>query len=167
MEKIRFIYLSQEPEIYKSPIIDGGFRAEIYLYGQILSKIYFSQAYDMFKFSTWKLSIEEHLQKFNQNNQEIKEKDKLIIIENLKNDLDTCDFIKNILQEINVCLECNGVLKFDLSFYSSYRQKEYKKEINEPGTLLFDYSEYKENTIVIRPDTEFDQSLAYKFIEFK
>ena len=167
MEKIRFIYLSQDPEIYKSPIIDGGFRAEIYLYGQILSKIYFSQAYDMFKFSTWKLSIEEHLQKFNQNNQEIKEKDKLIIIENLKNDLDTCDFIKNILQEINVCLECNGVLKFDLSFYSSYRQKEYKKEINEPGTLLFDYSEYKENTIVIRPDTEFDQSLAYKFIEFK
>ena len=166
MENIRFIYLSQDPEIYKSPVIDGGYRTEIYLYGKILNKLYFPQAYDMFKFSTWKLSIEDHLQKFNQNNQE-KNETQIIKMDNLMDDIDVCDFIKNILKEINDCLECNGEIKFDLNFYTSYRAIEYNyKEINKPGILLFDYSEYKEITPIIRPDTEFDQSLFYKFIEF-
>ena len=44
--------------------IDGGEKAEIYLYGNILEKIYFSQSFKLFKLSHWNKSIIEHIKCF-------------------------------------------------------------------------------------------------------
>ena len=144
MEKIRLIYLTKKPETYRYPIIDWGNRAEIFLYGQVLKKLYFSEAYDMFKPSTWNLTIVEHLKKFNENNIDKKET-RLIKIDDLMKDTNIFDFLKKIFKEIDESLKCNNEINFDFSFHSDYRKSKSKKEGGqEPGSFLLDYSVFSE-----------------------
>ena len=78
---------------YNNLSIDGGEKAEIYLYGTILKKIYFPQAFELFKFSNWKRTIWEHIDKF-QNNKKLTEG---IVSKDISNDEDLCDFLKNFI----------------------------------------------------------------------
>ena len=45
--------------------IDERYKAEFYLYGNILDKVYFPQAYEMFKKSNWNKEIIEHIKILN------------------------------------------------------------------------------------------------------
>ena len=76
--------------------IDGGHKAEIYLYGKILDRIYFSQALELFRKSNWDKEIIEHIENFNY---AIKNKKDYLILsfqQILSND-DLCDFFKTFV----------------------------------------------------------------------
>ena len=44
--------------------MDGGEKAEVLLYGNVLKNIYFGQALELFKYDIWQKSIPEHIQNF-------------------------------------------------------------------------------------------------------
>ena len=76
--------------------IDGGHKAEIYLYGKILDRIYFSQALELFRKSNWDKEIIEHIENFNY---AIKNKKDYLILsfqQILCNDA-LCDFFKTFV----------------------------------------------------------------------
>ena len=45
--------------------MDGGEKAEVFMYGNLLKKIYFEQALELFKNNNWDKTIPEHILTFN------------------------------------------------------------------------------------------------------
>ena len=84
---------------YNNLAIDGGEKAEIYLYGKILEKIFFPQALELFKFSNWKKEIWEHIANFQNINTNNNYKSSTICIKckDISNNEDLCDFIKKFI----------------------------------------------------------------------
>lgn len=87
---------------------DGGHRAEILLYGQVLERISCIQGLKMFYKSTWNTSIKKHFCDFN-DNYGIEKKNKDIDNESffglniVFNDDDVCPFFKKILRKFTDC----------------------------------------------------------------
>lgn len=80
--------------------LDGGEKAEVFLYGNTLDKIYLPQSLELFKLKNWNKSIPEHIENFNNciNNKpksETIETDKIIKDDNL------CQFYKLLVQKFN------------------------------------------------------------------
>ena len=75
--------------------LDGGEKAEIFLYGDILRKIYFGQSLELFKMSNWKKDIPSHIKNFIKC-RESKSKGKIEFyeLEKISNDNDLCEFYK-------------------------------------------------------------------------
>ena len=76
--------------------IDCGEKLEIYLYGNILEKIYFSQSFELFKFSHWNKSIIEHIEMF-LSSYNLKDNILEMKYTDIRNDHDICDFLKSFI----------------------------------------------------------------------
>ena len=63
MDNIRKKYSENKNEKFKQ-VIDGGNRAEIYLYGNVLCKLYLAGALKMFDKTAWDLPVYKHLELF-------------------------------------------------------------------------------------------------------
>ena len=57
--------LKKNKNEYDNIPLDGGHKAEVLLYGNILSRIYFPQSLELFKLSNWDKTIPEHIKNFN------------------------------------------------------------------------------------------------------
>ena len=135
--------------------LDGGHRAEILLYGEVLKNISTIQGIKMFYYSTWNTSIEEHFSNFKINygttfdNQYLDLKD---ILENDKNN-EICPFFKHIIKKF---LEINNIkghsIPLDLMFSSNKlddedEEDEEKEEGNKKFMINLNYKEYYERNI--------------------
>jgi len=89
--------------------IDGGNKAEIFLYGKILDKIYFYQAIELFKYSNWEMTITEHIQTFQNKNTLV---NSLVSFDTIKKNKDLSDFIKTF------------IVKFEKSFNKDKKTSE-------------------------------------------
>ena len=76
--------------------IDKAYKTEFYLYGNILGKVYFPQAYEMFKKSNWNKEIIDHIKNFKLNNDFKEDISKMTFEQILKND-DLYDFFKKFV----------------------------------------------------------------------
>ena len=147
------------------PFIDGGYRAEVYLYGKPLMEIYFEEAYNMFCKSTWNSSIVTHLIKFNENNKYQKKRIKININEFINNSL-ACGFLKKIFTEFNEFV-ANNSNEVELNYGCNARIVNDGQDIEiEKDCIFLDYEACVENSDVFRPDTEINKSLLYKYKEY-
>ena len=76
--------------------IDDGEKADIYLYGKILKKIYFSQSFELFKLSHWNKPIIENIEMFLSANN-LKENILEMKYKAIKNDHEICNFLKSLI----------------------------------------------------------------------
>ena len=132
-------------------IIDGGYKAEIYLYGEILYKLYLGEALKMYDNETWKSSVKEHLIEFNKNN--IFEPK--IIIYSLKEIQDSKkmnNFIKEIIIQFNKFYKCNDQIKFNFKEFGSQKSKD--NSVNNQNEFELDFTIYVERNRINIPDTE-------------
>ena len=84
--------------------VDGGHRAEILLYGEVLEKLTSLQGLKMFYYSTWKTSIKEHFLKFKDNyKSEIEIKNNSLYnflnLDEILKDSDVCPFFRKIMKK--------------------------------------------------------------------
>ena len=115
------------------------------MYGKILKKIYFPQAFELFKFSNWKRTIWEHIENF-QNVNHYKKLTESIVCKDISNDEDLCDFLKNFIfkfmeivnkDEINVN---NKVVVFDTNA-SANKVVKYDDNIESNNKIIFNFNE--------------------------
>ena len=160
INNIRRIYLENENEKIK-PVIDGGNRAEIYLYGKILSELSFEQALKMFDSKTWEATVPEHLKKFNGNNQRIKKTVNVSLEEIMKDD-HMNDFIKDVFTIFNRFYKCENILTLKFNTVGSEKADEDSSFIDSDKILL-NYNTVLENTKITIPDTGTDKNLIKIF----
>ena len=87
--------------------IDGGHKLEILLFGTILGDLFTSASLYIFRYSTWKKPLTEHLDNIMQLNSKIdspllnkeKENNEILKFKDIKNNKDNCDFISLLLKE--------------------------------------------------------------------
>lgn len=133
--------------------IDGGEKTEIYLYGNILDKISFRQAYELFKLINWEKTIVQHIKDFQKINNKICN-DNIICqpITKIAKNADLCDFIKIFITKFIESYNKNKkdkLLVYDLNTSSSKMAKNNDNIINE-DTIQFDlncFLEIKKNYI--------------------
>ena len=100
-EETEYIYgilKKNKIKIDKNLSIDGGEKGEIYLYGNILEKIYFPQAFELFKLSNWNKTIVEHIKNFQSINNTYKDM-LFIYYKEFDDNKDLSDFIKKFIKE--------------------------------------------------------------------
>ena len=161
IDNIQIIF-SENKNIIPKPVIDGGNRVEIYLYGSILYKLSFGEALKMYDISTWNLSVLEHLKQFNKNNKTISKTEEIKINDIIKNNK-MSDFIKDIFIQFNQHYECNDILLFNYSVSGSSKKPNEDLYYIKKDVFLFDYGVYSENTIINVPDTETDKNILHLF----
>ena len=156
-------------KIKKIPI-DGGEKAEIYLYGEILGIIKFHQAIELYKISNWDKTIPQHIELFrnspNKNKNEEYEK-----IENLKKNKDYSEFFIKIIEIFDKLKKFKGYYFFNYNDNSGKRRNEKvgdeddeddeDDEISEQNLIKFDYSEYAERPVRQIPDSSFQRNIFY------
>ena len=91
--------LKKNKKKYKLQPIDGGEKAEIFLYGNILNEIYFAQSLELFKKSNWEKTIPQHIENFKQCKTNNQEDIKIIKLDEIVNDDDLCDFYKILVKK--------------------------------------------------------------------
>ena len=161
LDNIRKMYSKNKKEQFK-PVIDGGHKAEIYLYGNILDKLYFEEALKMYDKSTWELSILEHLEQFNENNKS-KHKIEQINIEQIKKNEKIDNFMKEIFIQFNNFYKCND--KISLNYTTSAERSNDIIDNTPKNELIFDYNDFVENNKIIIPDTETNEKQFYKYMQ--
>ena len=88
---------------------DGGHRAEILLYGQVLERLSCIQGLKMFYKSTWNTSIQKHFSDFNENygigkkNKQLIDVDYIFELKKVFEDDDVCPFFQKLLQKFIEC----------------------------------------------------------------
>ena len=124
--------------------LDGGEKAEVLLYGDILRTIYFGQSLELFKISNWKLDIPSHIKNFltckklkSKNDIEFYELDTIL------NDNDLCEFYKILASKFKQFVHSKKEDKIIYN-YSAYSAK---GSLNIPlegkeGCLIYDNSCY-------------------------
>ena len=126
--------------------LDGGEKAEVFLYGNILGKILFSQALELFKMSNWNKTIPQHIEDFikcGKNNKG----SKIVKLEQIEKDNDFCEFFKILAKKYKKYIKNNEETGTSIRFdFTSYSAKIPRHIINnEPeGCITFDYSCYSE-----------------------
>ena len=160
MDNIRLKY-SLEKNISLKPVIDGGNRAEIYLYGNVLTRLFLSGALYLFDKKTWNLPVYKHLEQFNENNKSFP--DKKQTIEDLKNDVNIIDFFKEIINQFINYYECDVKINLNFKQYGSEKPNDNSMSIEENNEGYLDYSAYIETSKITIPDTETDKNLIDQF----
>ena len=159
IDNIRKIYFPNK-EINFNPIVDGGYRTEIYLYGCPLKELSFTEAIKMHKTIPWNLSVLEHLKEFNKNNIKIK-RIEFVKIEDIKNNKDLNDFIKEVFLQFFKLYKTNEI---QINYNKMCSEKHKDDLINLDGEqLLIDYNTCLERNIIKEPDTETDKRFLYLF----
>ena len=122
--------------------IDGGHKAEIFLYGGILDKVFFPQALELFKKSNWNKEIYEHLKCFNNANKNIKNTYQTFYLNEIYLNNDFCEFFRLF---IKIFIETIGdkitnSITFDNN--ASSRRPGYFRNNENKNTITFDYNCY-------------------------
>ena len=162
IDNIRLKY-SEEKDIKLKPVIDGGNRAEIYLYGDVLHKLYLIDALNMFDYKTWRLSVLSHLEEFNNNNNKKTSGKKLLTINEIINDKNMNKYLKDLFYQYNKFYKCNNKIQLNYGCFGSQRFNDYSISISEKKELVLDYSTYSETTIITIPDTETNKKFFHIF----
>ena len=162
LENIRKIYSKNKKEQFK-PVINLGHKAEIYLYGNIIDRLYFEEALKMYDESTWELSILEHLQQFNENNKSKHKIEQINIEEIKKKNKKIDDFIKQVFIQFNKSYKCND--QITLNYAISAERSNYILDNTPNNELIFDFNDYVENNRIIMPDTETNEKQFYKYMQ--
>ena len=160
MDNIRLKYLIDK-YISLKPVINGGNRAEIYLYGNVLTRLYLSGALYLFDKKTWNLPVYKHLEQFNENNKSFP--DKKQTIEDLKNDANIFDFFKEIINQFIKYYECDIKMNLNFEEYVLENPNDISMLIEENDEGFLDFSVYIETSKVRIPDTETDKNLIDQF----
>ena len=156
------IIFSEKKNIILRPVIDGGNRAEIYLYGKILYKLFFNEALEMHDKSTWNLSVLEHLKQFKKNNKFIS-KEKEVKLDDIIKSKTMSEFIKDIIIQFNQLYKCNDIILFNYGVSGSCKKSNEDLDYIENDVIVFDYGDYLENTIINVPDTETNKKILHLF----
>ena len=118
--------------------LDGGEKAEIFLYGNILGDIYFSQSLELFKLSNWNKSIPEHIDNFIKCQE--KKFSKKIQLAEIENNKDFCEFFKILAKKYKkYCLKKNET-EIEFNYTASAGKIPRNIFENEPGEgIVFNY----------------------------
>ena len=129
--------------------LDGGEKAEVFLYGNILGKIYFSQSLELFKLSNWNKSIPEHIENFIECKK--KKGSEIIELSVIESDKDFCDFFKILARKYKEC--CLKDKETGIEFNYSASAGKIPRNIfeKEPkGGILFNYESFAEHKRTVR-----------------
>ena len=159
INNIRKIYFPNK-EIAFNPLIDGGYRAEIYLYGCVLHELSFTEAIKMYKKIPWNLSVLEHLKQFNENNIKIN-KMEFVKIEDIKKNKDLNDFIKEVFIQFSKFYKVNEI-KINYNKMGSEKSKSDLINLDDKQFLI-DYTSILKRNVIRQPDTETDKRFLYLF----
>ncbi len=135
------LYITKNKNKYYE--IDGGHKAEIFLYGDILNKIYFPQSLELFKKSNWNKEIEEHILSFNNANKKIKDSYQIFTINEIYFNDDFCEFFRIFIKKFIETVEVRSKdsIVFDNSASAS-RKPGYFQEKAIKNEITFDYNCY-------------------------
>ena len=162
IDNIQKIYSKNKNKTIIKPIVDGGSRAEIYLYGSILDRLYLEEAINMFDLSTWKLSVKDHLEIFNKNNIP-KIMNKTYNLNEIKGNSTMNNFLKDLFIQYTIFYKLKSInLYYHETLLGSGKSDENNNSMNNDEFFL-DYSICLQNTKVNVPDTETDKKLFYLF----
>ena len=119
--------------------LDGGHKAEIYLFGKILDKICYAQAFELFKMSNWTKTIPNHISNFNslsyKNNREF------FNVDSFLNNQDLCEFLKQFIKKFSELLIKDGLIAINYEASSGKREAFYLIN-NKENNILIDYSAF-------------------------
>ena len=119
--------------------IDGGHKAEIYLYGSILNQIYFPQALELFKKSNWNKEIHDHIISFNNVNKKSKDQYQYFSLKQIEFNNDLCEFFRIFIKKfINIVGEEKYGIVFDNNASAS-RKSNNNIDIGTKNQIKFDY----------------------------
>jgi len=123
--------------------IDGGHKAEIFLYGGILKRIVFPQALELFKKSNWNKEIVEHIKCFNNANKKIKDSFQTFTVNEIYFNNDFCEFFRIFIKKFieTVKVRSKDSIVFD-NTTSALRSSSYFKENANKNKITFDYNCY-------------------------
>ena len=123
--------------------LDGGEKAEIFLYGNILGNIYFSQSLELYKLSNWNKTIPEHIENFIKClNKKGSEKFELIEIEK---DKDFCGFFKILAKKYKQYFLKDNETKIEFNYTASAGKiPKNIMENNQKGDIVFNYESFVE-----------------------
>lgn len=158
IDNIRKIYFPNK-DINFLPLLNGGYREEIYLYGYILHTLSFTEEIKMYKKIAWNLTVLGNLKQLNENNKTINkvEYDK---INDIKNNKELNDFIKNVFAQF-----CDAygidVVKINYNKMISEKSRFDLIDIDDNEKILIDFSTCLERKIIKMPDTETDKRYLY------
>ena len=120
--------------------LDGGAKAEVFLYGNILQEINFAQSLELLKLSNWDKTIPEHIENFNKYK---KYNTGLVMVklEEITNNQDYCDFFKILAKKFKEYVQekDDNEIVFDYSAFSAKGIPNFV-ETEKEGNLLFDYT---------------------------
>ena len=128
---------------YNSISIDGGEKAEVLLYGNLLETIYLGQSLELFKKDNWNKTIPEHIKNFIDSKKYKKE----LVATNMKeinNNNLYCGFYKILAKKyLEFFGKKNGktlILNYNTS--ASKNKENDNEEDNKEGSLILDFSRY-------------------------
>ena len=126
---------------YISISIDGGEKAEVLLYGNMLKEIVFGQSLELFKLDNWNRTIPEHIKNFIAS-KKYKKQFEFITLDEINSNNQYCDFFKILAKKfLEFCGDKNEnqiIFNYKASATKKYENddnKEYKEKC-----LKFDYS---------------------------
>lgn len=126
-----------QEEMFNMSSLDGGHKAEVYLFGKILDKISFAQGFELFKMSNWTKTIPDHILNFNSlNNKNSREFHKVNIF---LNNHDLCEFLKLFIKIFSEILTNDDMIVINYEASSGKREANYLID-NKENSLLIDYS---------------------------
>lgn len=126
-----------QEEMFNMSSLDGGHKAEIYLFGKILDKISYAQGFELFKMSNWTKTIPDHILNFNSlSNKNSREFHK---VNNFLNNQDLCEFLKLFIKKFSEILIKDGMIVINYEASSGKREANYLID-NKENSLLIDYS---------------------------
>ena len=160
MDNIRKIFLPNNKISPYNPLIDGGFRAEIYLYGYALHHLSYNEAIRMFTKSSWDISVLEHLKQFNQNNKLIN-KNEYYSINDIKENKVFNDFIKEVFILFGQSYKIDKI-KINYNKMGSEKSKDNLSDL-DGDRILVDYRTVLTQNIIRKPDTKTDRRYLYLF----
>lgn len=161
IDNIRKIYQRDNKIVTFNPLVDGGYRAEIYLYGSILHRLSVTEALKMFKKNSWNISVLEHLKLFNDKNKKEKDNIEHYSLDFIKNNKDLNDFIKEVMILFSNFFDIEEV-KIDYSRTGSEKSRD-NLDINDDDGISIDYGTSLRRDIIKKPDTETDKRYLYLF----
>ena len=124
--------------------MDDGEKVEVFMYGNLLKKIYFGQALELFKISNWDKTIPEHILKFNAA-KNYNSQMKFCTLEQIINNDEFCDFFKLIAKKFKKYYLKKKGEKFIFNYAASSTKSSARVDAGENHELFkFDYSVFVE-----------------------
>ena len=124
---------------YESISLDGGEKAEVFLYGNVLYRINFLQSLEIFKLSNWNRTIPSHIQNFNKKKNSNKKVSK--DLDDIANDEDLCEFYKILVRKYKKYVLNKNVNIIEYNFAASASIKLLEDPMEEENEyIIYDYS---------------------------